>query len=188
MLRRSSRCYTCKAALLCNLQASRSRKNVSAHTEVFKTNFTQNTKCWHCTYSFEGKRWAIPTSRTHCGSYRSIGHFCSPSCAAYWISIRHHHDMSQFLAWLHLIARQEGISHFTPAPPAHWLVDYGGNLTIDQFRQLGSTCTSCSEKTLPFISTPIVLERDSGAILTEAIEIKRQVKAQNKKSHRKCND
>ena len=157
-------------------------RKLSEHTEVFKANYTHNTKCWHCTYPFDGKRWAVPTSSTQSCTYGSIGHFCSPSCAAYSIFICHHHNMSQFLAWLHLIASQEGITQFTLAPPAHWLVDSGGNLTIDEFRQLGSPCTVCTEKTLAFISTPIVLERWNGTILTEATEIKRQVKAQNKRA------
>lgn len=157
-------------------------KKNSQRTLIYNNQF-KDAKCWHCTHPFTDTAWRFPISfDSDSRDYKTIGHFCSPSCAAAWGDIHYHHNMAQHMCWLRSLAMEHGIHEFAPAPHTHWLQDFGGNMTIDAFRQLGCKDKHVVQKTLPFVSIPIVLERASDLHLTEAKEVTRQVKAQNKKA------
>ena len=120
-------------------------------------------RCWHCTFEFEGEPWRLPITRKGPGSFSCVGIFCSPSCAAGWGMIRNDYQMSQAISWLRMEARRRSpdrrAGEFAVAPPTHWLKCYGGTLSIDKFRNIGSKGIVYIEKASPFVSRPLVLER-----------------------------
>jgi hypothetical protein len=137
------------------------------HMRIMK-DVPADAKCWHCTYAFPGDPWHIPKTLTAIAgaptsslstSYSGFGHFCSPSCAASWVNGKTPYYIPEVMMFLNHEAAERGVAEFAMAPPQHWLVDYGGAYTIDEFRELGSSATQMFEKTVPFVSIPLVLER-----------------------------
>lgn len=157
-------------------------RKLSKDTLIYNNNF-EGARCWHCAHKFSNTAWQFPIGfDSSQNQYKSIGNFCSPSCSAAWGDVHYHHNMAQHMSWLRALAMEHGILDFSPSPPTHWLKEFGGNLTIEEFRDLGSSNKIIVEKTLPFVSIPIVLERECSINITEAKEVTRQLKAQNKKA------
>jgi hypothetical protein len=138
-------------------------------------------KCWHCTHAFEWAPWPLPyRRRADSEEFESLGSFCSPSCCLAWVLLRKEYNVSHVIAWIRLSASKRGIVDFAPAPPAHWLVDYGGCLTVSEFRNHGASSTGFTEKGPPFVSHPLVLE--CANIYEEADEAVKHVKVKNKRA------
>tara|TARA_B100000902_G_scaffold139337_2_gene137407 strand:- start:2566 stop:3432 length:867 start_codon:yes stop_codon:yes gene_type:complete len=157
-------------------------RKLSKDTLIYDNDF-EGASCWHCAHKFSSTAWQFPIGFDSSASqYEAIGNFCSPSCAAAWGDVHYHHNMAQHMSWLRALAMEQGIQDFSCSPPTHWLKEFGGNLTIEEFRDLGSSNKIIVEKTLPFVSIPIVLERECTINITEAKEVTRQLKAQNKKA------
>lgn len=95
-----------------------------------------NIKCWHCTHNFDGPPFFIPDSYIN-GYYYVFGCFCSFNCAASY-NLRILNDArsktrhSLILRLFHSIfgARKT----LTYAPRKEMLKDYGGEMTIKEYR------------------------------------------------------
>jgi hypothetical protein len=139
------------------------------------------SKCWHCTHAFEWASWPLPyRRRADSEEFESLGSFCSPSCCLAWVLLRKEYNVSHVIAWIRSSASKRGIADFAPAPPAHWLVEYGGCLTISEFRNHGASSMGFTEKGPPFVSHPLVLECVN--IYEEADEAAKRVKVKNKRA------
>lgn len=99
-------------------------------------NFKANTKCWWCRNSFETVPVQLP-EEYFSGIFHCIGHFCSYNCAkAYNL------DLNDSLVWkreslinLLYVQTYSEDKEITTAPSWMVLDDYGGTLTIEQFRK-----------------------------------------------------
>jgi len=94
--------------------------------------------------------------------------------------VRNNYNSSQIVSWIRSLAFERGIFEFSKAPNAHWLIDFGGTLTIEEFRNIGKSCKSYTEKNEPFISFPLILEKEQK--ITEAKEVTKSIKSKNKKA------
>lgn len=99
-------------------------------------NFNKYTKCWWCKNSFNMPPVQLPEDYYN-ETFFCIGHFCSFSCMK-----SYNLDMNDSLLW-----KRESLINFLyymtyseykeiiPAP--HWIIleEFGGNLSIEQFRE-----------------------------------------------------
>lgn len=96
----------------------------------------ENVRCFHCHYNFEGSSYYLPYE--HCSEldrYKLYGCFCSPNCVKTYCM-----DHKMFSSKLHLVGqfyrKLFGQNFFIkPAPSYLMLNDYGGKLTIEEFRK-----------------------------------------------------
>ena len=95
-----------------------------------------NIKCWHCTYNFDGPPCFIPDNYIN-GFFYVFGCFCSFNCAAtYNLEIlndsRTKTRYSFILLLFHKIFGKN--KSLTYAPKKEMLEDYGGEMTIKEYR------------------------------------------------------
>ena len=101
----------------------------------YLTNYTQNTKCWWCKHHFEEHAIGLPENY-YDDKFEMIGNFCSFNCAkAYNMDLADNNiwKRNSLLDYLYQLTYNEDKEiHVAP----HWktLTDYGGNLSIEQFR------------------------------------------------------
>jgi hypothetical protein len=99
-------------------------------------NFNKNTKCWWCKYIFNTPAINLPENYFN-NTFYCIGNFCSYNCAkSYNIDINDFitYKRNSLLNLLYFMTYSE-YKNIKTAP--HWLTleDYGGILTIEQFRE-----------------------------------------------------
>ena len=103
---------------------------------IYTLNITSNTKCWWCKNNFDTEAVQLPenyiTSVFYC-----IGHFCSYNCAkSYNLDINDNitYKRTSLINLLYFLIHGKHID-ITPAP--HWLSleEYGGFMSISQFRE-----------------------------------------------------
>ena len=96
-------------------------------------------KCFHCTESFNGIPYAIPRKFEN-GVYHVKDCFCSGSCALAHLlkSNLDVHKIAEMISLLHMLNRDikglDEIETIKPAPDREVLIDYGGTLTLEEFR------------------------------------------------------
>jgi hypothetical protein len=97
-----------------------------------------NTKCYHCTYNFDTMPCAIPY-RYSKKIYYVYGCFCSFECAYKYLLNNKIHKKQEVISLLHSLKKHfynhEKTEPIVPAPNKEVLIDYGGNITIDEFRE-----------------------------------------------------
>jgi hypothetical protein len=106
---------------------------------IFKLNEcneNKDTKCWWCTYSFVNSPIYLPHKYIN-NTYYVTGYFCSFNCViAYNYSLKDtyitHRANMIYLMYNQLLNNEE---HIIPAPPKEILIDYGGYMDIDEFRE-----------------------------------------------------
>jgi len=103
---------------------------------VYNFEFNDNTKCWWCKHNFNSPRLSLP-EQYHNNTFYCTGNFCSWECMkAYNI------DLNDSFIW----KRESLINlmyYFTYnlykeiKPASSWLIlkDFGGNLSINEFRK-----------------------------------------------------
>lgn len=98
--------------------------------------YDKNIKCWHCTYNFDNNRIGIPISVEN-NVYHMYGTFCSYQCAlAYLISSENIIENKNIsLSLIKKIYNTLFNQKLFPAPHRIILIDYGGNINIDEFRK-----------------------------------------------------
>jgi hypothetical protein len=96
---------------------------------------TQDTKCWWCHYSFITPSIQLPEDYYN-NTFFCIGHFCSFNCAK-----SYNLNINDSLIWkrcslLNLLYFQTYNKYIDINPAPSWLIltDYGGNITIEEFR------------------------------------------------------
>lgn len=99
-------------------------------------NFNKNTKCWWCRHSFNNQPTQLPEDYYN-ETFYCIGHFCSYNCAkAYNLELNDTNlwKRESLLQFMYLLTYSNNKT-INPAPSWMTLIDYGGTLTIEQFRK-----------------------------------------------------
>jgi hypothetical protein len=110
-----------------------------AHTNTIRTHVLKigpNTKCWWCKNSFNNDIVELPEdfwdNKFHC-----VGYFCSYNCASAYNLDLNDNFTSKRCSLLHLMcSRITGKNDRIISAP-HWLmlIDFGGVMTIEEFRK-----------------------------------------------------
>lgn len=117
-------------------QKLKSKKSLSKKmVNYYVTNYTEDTKCFWCKHKFCTPAIGLPENYNN-NKFELIGHFCSFNCAkAYNLDLCDNNiwKRNSLLDFLYLQTYNEDIE-IIPAP--HWKVlkDFGGKLSIEQFR------------------------------------------------------
>ena len=101
-----------------------------------RLNFNKNTKCWWCKYSFDTIHVQLPENYYN-NTFYCMGHFCSYNCCK-----SYNLDMNDNLIYkreslLNLLYYMTYSVYADIKPSPHWITleDFGGILTIAQFRE-----------------------------------------------------
>ena len=102
--------------------------------------YSENT-CWWCTCSFDSQVFSMPIRASQHNQFETIGCFCSPECCAAYIFDKNAYNGD---AWKNYEMLHHMVSssydgqtiRIKLAPPREILQKYGGNYTIDGYRQL----------------------------------------------------
>lgn len=90
--------------------------------------------CYHCCHSIDTNDLGLPVSFVN-GTFNTVGHFCSWECMkAYVVYSR---DDTKFNKFSLITMMRQHMNLFTPvkeAPPREMLDIFGGNMSIDEFR------------------------------------------------------
>jgi hypothetical protein len=99
-------------------------------------NFNKKTKCWWCKNTFDTPSLSMPEDYYN-ETFYCKGHFCSFNCM-----ISFNLDSNDSLLWkreslINLLYYLTYSKHTNIVPAPHWMAleEYGGNLTIEQFRK-----------------------------------------------------
>jgi len=121
--------------------------------------------CWHCCHSLEEEPVPLPQAhdrKTDCFSV--FGVFCSWSCAKQYQNEHQTWTSGERALLLEDMAR-EGFGYEGPpiqaAPPRHRLIMFGGDLSIDAFRQEHAYSNATLRP--PLLSFPEIYERIASA-------------------------
>jgi hypothetical protein len=98
--------------------------------------FNKNTKCWWCKYSFDTPPIQLPEDYYN-ETFFCIGHFCSYNCMkSYNLDLNDSltYKRESLINLLYFLTYSE-YKQINVSP--HWitLIDFGGTLTIDKFRE-----------------------------------------------------
>jgi hypothetical protein len=146
-----------------NRQARQVKLMVQFQEANKRNEWPKNTKihCFWCCHSFEGIPWAIPFKYIN-DVFHVDGNFCSPECAAAYNFEQKDFNMWERYMLLNLLYNKVNYPRYQKlklAPPKRMLVEYGGNMTIDDFRRY---CHNYSKDYIvnfpPMISIPTIAE------------------------------
>lgn len=119
-------------------------ENISCDNEFYHNNNFINKNenkscCFWCCHSIDNNIYGMPYNYdTINDTFYIIGSFCSLQCAnAYNFSINSGSDkVWEINSWIQMIGKRCGISNIIrPAPSRYLLKMFGGNLSIDEFRE-----------------------------------------------------
>jgi len=101
---------------------------------------TTDIRCWWCTYQFESTPCSIPY-KYNGDEFLVYGCFCSFECAMAHIVDKVRDKKWEKIALLNMMYRVINGKDETiePAPPKEILIDYGGKMTIEKYRQRSCT-------------------------------------------------
>lgn len=117
--------------------------------------------CWHCVHPFDGTPARIPTKTIATVddniTFEVYGNFCSFACAKAYLMDKPNFDMSrQLLLMSKLMVDVYNLPpHVTPAPPRLCLTQFGGDMSIEEFRAIERTEIKLAR--VPFCSTPMYI-------------------------------
>lgn len=134
--------------------------------------------CWHCCHPFDDVPLCVPRNhrnqllREHSKKYEVYGVFCSLNCAKAHVMEHPSYELPQVLLLLQTlmvevfgIQAEKALSAHA-APSKAFLKQFGGHMSIEQFRQ-SSIVGKCAVLTPPFVSMPLVLK--TSTVLTHRI-------------------
>jgi hypothetical protein len=116
---------------ICDKVSINTVQKISTHN----LHFTQNTKCWWCRNCFNTPCLELPEDYYN-DTFFCIGHFCSFNCMK-----KYNLELNDHLIWkrnslinLFYYKIHKNYKEIIPAP--HWIIlkEYGGCLTIEEFR------------------------------------------------------
>ncbi len=96
-----------------------------------------NLLCWWCGHTFDNTPFPLP-EKYYDNKFHVFGNFCSPSCTcAYNIDINDHKlwERNSLILKLANELSSETLENIYPAPPKQILKAFGGNITIEEFRE-----------------------------------------------------
>ena len=144
-------------------------ENISQDTniEYQKTysNNNNNSHCFWCCHSIDNVVYSMPYNYdTINDSYFVFGSFCSLQCAnAYNFSVHGSSDkVWEINSWIQMLGKRYGFTNtIRPAPSKYLLKMFGGNLTINEFREAHIK----SDKTYVLNIPPMISINSSSEIL-----------------------
>lgn len=111
-----------------------------------------NNLCWHCCHKFDTLPIYLPEKKQD-NTYHVYGYFCSFNCA-----LSYNVDLNDYKVWERnslLVQLQFDLikkcSTIFPAPNKYLLKSFGGNMTIEEFRNK----SLCIDKSYRFIIPPL---------------------------------
>ena len=145
-----------------NKEISTQEKNIKKGFYNLLSNFKNwnektNIKCWWCTYNFTTFPLGCPLDYNQSiNKFRVQGIFCSYSCILAYMkeNVKDYQNKIYLLKFLYKMLTGSSLS-ISPAPSRYTLIDYGGHLTIEQFRALSNEA-----KTYQMIHYPMFMTRD----------------------------
>ena len=101
-----------------------------------RLNFNKNTKCWWCKYSFDTVPVQIPENYYN-NTFYCMGHFCSYNCCKSYNLDLNDNLIYKRESLLNLLYYMTYSVYADIKPSPHWITleDFGGILTIAQFRE-----------------------------------------------------
>lgn len=140
-------------------QESNIKKGFYQNIPVFTEKWCDKTniKCWWCIHTFDTLPLGCPVDyNRQLKKFRVEGIFCSFSCIqAYMRTQPDYTDKLYLLKYMYKALTGSLKNNFTPAPSRYVLTDFGGHLSIDNFRKL-----SYENKTYQMIEYPMFLSRN----------------------------
>jgi hypothetical protein len=114
-------------------------ENISCDNEFYQNNLSVNNSCcFWCCHTIDNHIYGMPYNYdTINDTFYIIGSFCSLHCAnAYNFSVNCGSDkVWEINSWVQMIAKRYGIKGIIrPAPSRYLLKMFGGNMTIEEFR------------------------------------------------------
>lgn len=111
------------------------KKEIKHKGEMY-TDRHLNIRCYYCHHFFENKPFYIPLKYSeNLDRYKLFGNFCSPNCAkSYCLSNKLLENKTHLLCKFYKELFGPSFK-FSPAPSFLKLKEYGGNLTIEEFRK-----------------------------------------------------
>tara|TARA_B100001564_G_scaffold359205_1_gene380119 strand:- start:15571 stop:16278 length:708 start_codon:yes stop_codon:yes gene_type:complete len=119
----------------CNFKPDTTKK-LTLYNKDNKKGIKHNLKCYNCHHFFNDKPFYLPIDYcTKTNRYKLFGNFCSPNCVkSYCINDRIFQHKSHLVGQFY--RKLFGYDFkITPAPSILNLKDYGGTLTIEEFRK-----------------------------------------------------
>lgn len=112
------------------------------NTKEYQTSYTNNNNnshCFWCCHAINSTIYSMPYNYDSINdSYFVYGSFCSLQCAnAYNFSIHGSSDkVWEINSWIQMLGKRYGFNNtIRPAPSKYLLKMFGGNLTIEEFRE-----------------------------------------------------
>ena len=144
-------------------------ENISYDTNTdYQTTYSNNNNnshCFWCCHTIESIVYSMPYNYDIVNdSYFVFGSFCSLQCAnAYNFSVHGSSDkVWEINSWIQMLGKRYGISNtIRPAPSKYLLKMFGGNLSIDDFREAHIK----SDKTYILNIPPMISINSSSEIL-----------------------
>ena len=95
--------------------------------------YLSNIKCYNCHHNFKNEPYFLPIS--YCAltkRYKITGNFCSPNCVKRY-AITYHNNIVYLISFMY--KELFGYTYIIKtAPPFQVLKEYGGNLSIEEYR------------------------------------------------------
>lgn len=92
-------------------------------------------RCYHCHHNFNNKPFFLPVDyNSDLNRFKVTGNFCSPNCVkSYALNSKIYENRIYLIG--HMYRKLYGPNYIIkPAPPIQTLKEYGGKLSIDEFR------------------------------------------------------
>lgn len=134
----------------------------SKHPSTEKQSWPERTAkwCWHCCAPFEAQPVPIPTAYDKVRNiYAVYGNFCSFSCAAKFLEVTKLADAPYQRRLLARMAREvfENTRPIKNAPDRWRRVEFGGDLTLEEFRSCNQKCRTYMRMP-PFVMQSLMIE------------------------------
>ena len=120
-------------------EAENISQEVNIEYQKTYSNNNNNSHCFWCCHSIDNIVYSMPYNYdTINDSYFVFGSFCSLQCAnAYNFSVHGSSDkVWEINSWIQMLGKRYGFTNtIRPAPSKYLLKMFGGNLTIEEFRE-----------------------------------------------------
>ena len=138
--------------ILKNKNSNKSNKSNNFNKKIIEKNFKvmkyhadefdagneiimSTVRCYHCHHNFNNKPFFLPTDyNAEIKRFKVTGNFCSPNCVkTYALNSKIYHNKIYLIG--HMYRKLFGANYIIkPAPPIQTLKEYGGKLSIEEFR------------------------------------------------------
>lgn len=142
---------------------------------------SQDNWCWWCCHSFEGPSIGFPYKYDELRDrFTTLGHFCSFPCVKAFNLDSDSSTKGINASWIYMMKKRatRSLSPIRCAPKRWCLREFGGSLSIDEFRRLDSDkvrVTMPNEiRRMPEISAPVATSDPEELVLKRPKPLKRE--------------